>query len=198
MFLIGICGGSGSGKTTLALKLKKYFKSRKIGHLDCDSYYKDNSHLPLRERSKINFDHPRQIDFSLLYNDLKLLKNSKKIFIPKYSYKYHRRLRTRKTMYPKEIILLEGIHILHKKNILDLIDLSIFLDLDKKTRLERRIKRDKKERGRSKDEIIHAFNNKSEPMFKEFIEPKKTKTNLILSSKNIKLEKIITLVNNLY
>ena len=67
MFLIGICGGSGSGKTTLALKLKKYFKSRKIGHLDCDSYYKDNSHLPMRERSKINFDHPRQIDFSLLY-----------------------------------------------------------------------------------------------------------------------------------
>ena len=54
MFLIGICGGSGSGKTTLALKLKKYFKSRKIGHLDCDSYYIDNSHLPMKERSKIN------------------------------------------------------------------------------------------------------------------------------------------------
>ena len=101
-------------------------------------------------------------------------------------------------MYPKEIILLEGIHILYKKNISDLIDLSIFLDLDKKTRLERRIKRDKKERGRSKHDIIRAFNNQSEPMFKEFIEPKKSKTNLILSSKNIELEKIITLINNLY
>ena len=45
--------------------------------------------------------------------------------------------------------------------------------------------------------FFSAFYNKSEPMFKEFIETKKTKTNLILSSKNIKLEKIITLINNL-
>ena len=197
MFLIGILGGSGSGKATLALKLKKHFKSKKIGHISCDSYYKDNSHLPLKKRSKINFDHPEQIDFRLLYSDLQLLQNSKKILMPNYSYKYHRRLKSKKTMSPKEIILLEGIHILHDKKISDLIDLSIFLDLDQKTRLNRRIKRDKKERGRSKEDIISAFYNKSEPMFKEFIETKKTKTNLILNSKNIKLEKIITLINNL-
>ena len=197
MHIIGICGGSGSGKTTLANNLKQHFGSKRMAHIGCDSYYKKNNHLSLKKRSKLNFDHPHLIDFELLFDHLNSLKNMEKIYIPKYSYKTHKRLNTKQTLNPKGLIVLEGLHILYDNRILNLIDYCIFLDLNYKMRLKRRIKRDIMSRNRTKDDIIDRFLQMSEPMYKKYIKPKKNKADLILKCKKINIKKIITLINTI-
>ena len=75
MLIIGIYGGTGSGKTTIVKEIMSKFNSSDINVISQDSYYKDNSHVSLKKRSLINFDHPSSVDFELLYNHLKKLKN---------------------------------------------------------------------------------------------------------------------------
>ena len=74
-----------------------------------DSYYKDSSHLPMEVRQQINFDHPDAIDFKLLCDQLKDLKNGKAIEQPVYSYITCSRSKTETvTVEPAEVIIIEG------------------------------------------------------------------------------------------
>lgn len=65
MLIIGIAGGTGSGKTTVVNKISEKLKN-KVVVIPQDSYYKDQSHLPMEVRQELNFDHPDAIDFELL------------------------------------------------------------------------------------------------------------------------------------
>ena len=102
----------------------------------------------------------------------------------------------RQSLNPRSLIVLEGLHILYDDRILNLIDYSIFLDLDYKIRLKRRINRDIISRNRTKEDIVNRFFEMSEPMYKRFIKPKKSEANLILKSEKINIKKIITLINS--
>ena len=195
MTLIGICGGTGSGKSTLANKIESHFKSSGVVKIRSDSYYKNHSTLTFNDRSKINYDHPSSIDFELLINNLKNLENNKKIIEPIYSYKTHKRLKKSKIIFSKKIIIVEGLHIFCDKRIINLIDYSIYLDLDEKTRLQRRINRDVEFRGRSIDEVEQRYFSMCKPMHNKFINPSKKNADIILKCKNISLENILNLIS---
>ena len=70
MIVIGIAGGTGSGKTTVVNKIIDSFPAGEVAVLPQDSYYKDSSHVPPEERSKINFDEPDAIEWTLLEKHL--------------------------------------------------------------------------------------------------------------------------------
>ena len=195
MTLIGICGGTGSGKSTLTKKLEDHFKNKGVVKILSDSYYKNHINLNFKERSKINFDHPNAIDFEFLLKNLKDLKNNKKIKDPIYSYKTHKRLKKGNTVYSKNIVIVEGLHIFCDKRIVDLIDFKIFLDIDEKTRLKRRIERDVIFRGRSKYEIEERFFSMCKPMHENYINPSKKHADKILNSKDISLKNILNLIS---
>ena len=195
MTLIGICGGTGSGKSTLTKKLEDHFKNKGVVKILSDSYYKNHINLNFKERSKINFDHPNAIDFEFLLKNLKDLKNNKKIKDPIYSYKTHKRLKKGNTVYPKDIIIVEGLHIFCDKRIVDLIDFKIFLEIDEETRLKRRIERDVIFRGRSKYEIEERFFSMCKPMHENYIDPSKKYADKILNSKDISLKNILNLIS---
>ena len=76
MLIIGIAGGTGCGKTTVVNQILNELPEGEVGVISQDSYYKDTTHLDYKERVKINFDHPRSIDFDLLTAHLKDLKNT--------------------------------------------------------------------------------------------------------------------------
>jgi len=197
MILIGICGGTGSGKSTVARKIEKYFEKTGVVNMSVDSYYKNHADLNFEKRSKINFDHPDSIDFELLYNNLNSIKKNIKITQPIYSYKVHKRLKKKKLITPKEIIIIEGLHVFYNDKINKLLDLKIFLDVDNKTRLERRIIRDVKERGRSIDEIKKRYKKMCKPMYNKFILPTKNSADIISNSENSSIKKIIKLISKI-
>lgn len=68
MLIIGIAGGTGSGKTTVVNQIIKQLPTDEVCVISQDSYYNATDNLPYEERTKINFDHPRAIDFELIKN----------------------------------------------------------------------------------------------------------------------------------
>ena len=91
MLIIGIAGGTGSGKTTVVNQIIKQLPTDEVCVISQDSYYKETLNLSYEERTKINFDHPRAIDFELLIKHLKALKKGETVEQPVYSFVTHNR-----------------------------------------------------------------------------------------------------------
>ncbi len=180
MVIVAIAGGTGSGKTTLAKKIIDSYQNIKINYLSLDSYYKDFSQMSFNERSKINFDHPDSIDFDLFYQQINEYLKGSDIKTPTYSYKRHKRLKKKGNLRQGDLLIVDGILILLKKSIRDFFDLSIFLKVNYSERLKRRIRRDIKERGRSKIEISDRFYNMIKPMHKKYVKPSENFADVVL------------------
>ena len=143
MLIIGIAGGTGSGKTTVVKEITKLLSDSEIVVIPQDSYYKDNSHLPLEERLELNFDHPESIDFKLLVKQIKDLKANKAIEQPIYSYLTCSRSSTETVhVEPAHIIIVEGILIFTCAELRNVLDIKVFVDADADDRLGRVITRD--------------------------------------------------------
>ena len=180
MIIIGIAGGTGSGKTTVVNQILNQLTDDDIGIISQDSYYKDTSHLSFEERTKINFDHPRAIDFDLLVQQLKDLKNGKTIQQPVYSFVKHNRTSDTVVTHPRKVMIVEGILIFSNPELRDLCDIKIFVHADSDERLIRRTRRDLNERGRDLDEVLNRYQNTLKPMHEQFIEPTKAYADIII------------------
>lgn len=177
--VVGICGGSGSGKTTVAKAIAEAIPNKCV-IIAQDSYYKDNRHLPLPERAKLNYDHPDAFDHELLINHLQLLIQGRPIQQPIYDYSQHTRSDKTLLVSPAEVILLEGILIFNDERLRSLLDLKIFVDTDADIRLIRRVMRDVNERNRSLESVIMQYQTSVKPMHEAFIEPSKRYADIIL------------------
>ena len=180
MLIIGIGGGTGSGKTTVVNQILSEFPTGEVEVISQDSYYKDTSHLSFEERCKINFDHPKSIDFELLESHLKSLKNGENINQPVYSFKTHNRTDETTVTKPKKVVMVEGILILSNSELRSLFDIKIFVHADSDERLMRRLKRDIAERGRDLDEVLERYHTTLKPMHQQFIEPMKAFADIII------------------
>ena len=182
MLIIGIYGGTGSGKTTIVNMIASHFSSNDIEIISQDSYYKDNSDISYKDRCKLNFDHPDAIDFNLLHKHIKNLRKGETVEQPIYDFKIHNRLKKTIQIKPKKILILEGILIMCHAEIRSIFDLKIYINANSKTRMERRIKRDIVERGRSRDEVLKRYIETLKPMHEKFIEPTKIYANYIIEN----------------
>ncbi|MBL4560660.1 MAG: uridine kinase [Labilibaculum sp.] len=180
MLIIGIAGGTGSGKTTVVRKIIERLNQGDVAVLPQDSYYRDNVDLSLEERQEINFDHPRSIEFELLIDHLKKLKNDESIEQPIYSYLTCLRSDETIRVEPKGVIIVEGLLILTDPVLRDLMDLMVFVDCDADDRLNRVIKRDIIERGRSVEKVLDRYEKTVKPMHLQFIEPSKRYADIIV------------------
>ena len=180
MLIIGIAGGMGCGKTTVVNQIIDELPENEVGVISQDSYYKDTSHLSYEERTKINFDHPRAIDFDLLVNHLKTLKEGEPVHQPVYSFVKHNRTKDTVLTHPRKVMIVEGILILTHPEIRDMFDIKIFVHADSDERLIRRLKRDINERGRDLDEVLNRYQNTLKPMHQQFIEPTKEFADIII------------------
>jgi uridine kinase len=180
MLIIGIAGGTGSGKTTVVHQIMNELPETEVGIISQDSYYKQTHDLSYEERSRINFDHPRAIDFELLVAHLKDLKEGKAIDQPVYSFITHNRTDDTVHTHPRKVMIVEGILILTNPELRDLFDVKIYVHADSDERLIRRLKRDIAERGRDMEEVINRYQTTLKPMHEQFIEPTKAFADIII------------------
>ncbi|WP_336070153.1 uridine kinase [Mesoflavibacter sp. CH_XMU1404-2] len=198
MLIIGIAGGTGCGKTTVVNQILNELPEGEVGVISQDSYYKDTTHLSFDERVKINFDHPRSIDFELLEQHLKELKKGKSIDQPVYSFIKHNRTGDVIVTKPRKVMIVEGILILSHPEIRDLFDIKIFVHADSDERLIRRLKRDIKDRGRDIDEVLTRYQNTLKPMHQQFIEPMKEYADIIIPNNKyntVAIDIVKTIIN---
>ena len=180
MLIIGIAGGTGSGKTTVVHQIMNELPETEVGVLSQDAYYKENDNLSFEERALVNFDHPRAIDFELLVNHLKDLKEGKTIEQPVYSFVTHNRTDDTVVTHPRKVMIVEGILILTNPELRDLFDIKVFVHADSDERSIRRLKRDIAERGRDMEEVLNRYQTTLKPMHQQFIEPTKAFADIII------------------
>ena len=180
MLVIGIAGGTGSGKTTVVNKIIKSLPAGEVAVIPQDSYYKDSGHIPMEERSKINFDEPASIEWTLLEKQLRELKEGKSIEMPTYSYLTCTRQKETVHVEPRDVIIVEGILVLTQPSLCQLMDVKVFVDADADDRLIRVIARDCIERGRTPQMVIDRYQAVLKPMHERYIEPSKRKADLIV------------------
>ena len=180
MLIIGIAGGTGCGKTTVVNQILNELPEGEVGVISQDSYYQDTTHLSYDERVKINFDHPRSIDFDLLAKHLKELKDHKPIKQPVYSFVQHNRTGDTILTHPRKVMIVEGILILTNPELRDMFDIKIFVHADSDERLIRRLKRDISERGGDLNEVLSRCQTTLKPMHEQFIEPMKEYADIII------------------
>lgn len=182
MSIIGIAGSSGSGKTSLAVEIVKTLDLPWVIILSIDSFY--NSLTPEENRlahaNEFDLDSPQSIDFDLLYQCLKDLKQGKRTDIPTYSFEKHQRLDKTISLYSPHVIVLEGILSLNDPRILDMLDLKVYMEADADVCLSRRIVRDVRERGRTIEGTIKQWFSSVKPAFTKYVEPQREVADLIV------------------
>jgi len=180
MLIVGIAGGTGSGKTTVVRKVVEVFPNDEVIVIPQDSYYKDNGKISLEERQKINFDHPDSVEFELLIDHLKKLKEGQEIELPIYSYITCLRSKETIPIKPSRVVIVEGILILTDPGLRDMLDIKVFVDADADDRLGRVINRDIVERGRSVLTVLERYHLTVKPSHLQFIEPSKRYADIII------------------
>lgn len=190
MKIIGVCGGSGSGKTTLVEAVREHLSTDFVSVISQDSYYKNHETLTFEERCELNYDHPNAIDYDLFVSHLNQLKEGKSIDYPIYSYSEHLRSDQFIEVFPKPVVLVEGILIFAHTPLREQFTTTIFIDAADDTRLRRRTVRDIRTRGRTAEEVKHRFEDTILPMHNAHIEPHKQTSDYIFDNNKDDLSRL--------
>lgn len=184
VILISVCGGTASGKTTVAnLIAKSLPKKTKLCHLCLDSFYRADLTKAVKQNethTNINFDHPNSFDWDLAFNVIKKLQHKQTVQIPIYDYTISKRSDQTFLQKPVDVIIFEGILTLYNEKINQLANIKIYVDSPDDERFIRRFLRDKKERGRTDENIIAQWRKVVRPMHHQFIEPQKANADIVI------------------
>lgn len=153
-----------------------------ITYIPHDNYYKDLTNLTAEERAIRNFDHPDALDTFLLVEHLKKLKTHEAVRIPTYDFKTHSRLPGTEDVVPTRVIIVEGVLIFADDNVVDNVDIKIYVDTDADIRFIRRMQRDVMERQRTLDSVVEQYMTSVRPMHDLFVEPSKQHADIIIPS----------------
>jgi len=195
--IIGIAGGTGSGKSTVASSIFKKLPEKNISILEQDAYYKDQGNIPFEKRKQTNYDHPLAFDTDLLIEHIKSLKENITIQKPIYDFENHTRKLETVNVFPKEILIVEGIMVFEDSRLRDLMDIKIFVDTDADVRIIRRITRDIEERGRTLESVINQYFTTVKPAHDQFVEPSKKYADIIIPEGGLNLVAIDIIVSNI-
>ena len=179
--MVGIAGGSCAGKSTFAKRLQSRLGVKSTALLNQDAYYRDQSHLTVRERANINFDHPNAIEMPLFIRHIKQLIKGKPVQKPTYSYRKHARMDETKIIRPSKVLLVEGLFLYGPYPAEPLFKLRIYLDVPEDNRRDRRFSRDIKERSDTLDDMIMRWQRYTGPMHALYVEPQKKTADFVLS-----------------
>jgi len=179
--LVAIVGGSGAGKSWLAGQLQSILGT-KAARISLDDFYHDHPGLSPARRARINFDHPRAIDWPLVERVLRDCLAWRTTRVPQYDFKTHARLPRSRIFRPKPVILVEGLWLLRNPELRRLFGASIYIDCPAKVRLSRRQARDSSLRGRSVKSILSCFRDVVEPMNARFVTPQARRADILLKT----------------
>jgi len=169
--IIGICGGSGSGKTTLLNRLYTEYRDLKPSVFSMDNYYRPIEHQHVDKNGEVNFDLPTALDEEKLVRDLNRLVNGEEIVVKEYHFNSPPDKHVLITIKPSDILIVEGLFLFHYPKVRELLNYSIFIHVDHKIQLDRRLYRDQETRGYTREAILYQWENHVIPCFNNYLLP---------------------------
>lgn len=179
-YIIGITGGSGSGKTRFLETLLAGFGEEEVTCISQDDYYHPREYQLVDENGEFNFDRPESIDYEHFASDLLQLSEGKEVEKQEYTFNNPDAVPATIIRKPAPVILVEGIFIFHYPKISNLLDLRIFVDAMDYIKLQRRLKRDREERGYDADDVLYKYENHIMPSYQKYIAPHKDQSDLVV------------------
>ncbi|MAK07481.1 MAG: uridine kinase [Cytophagales bacterium] len=180
--VFGITGCSASGKSFIVEYLKERIPSSEVSFIFQDNYYKKREDQSKDKNGNYNFDLPSSFLNSELVEDIISLKNGNKVSRKEYNFNNPNIKQENIVVFPRRIIILEGLFILSDPNIKELIDHKIFIDSKTEIMLDRRIRRDSKMRGYDRIDVEYKFENHVIPSFMKYILPEKNNADFIVEN----------------
>jgi uridine kinase len=177
-YFIGVAGPSCAGKSYLANHLAEKLDAA-LFHLD--SYYRELNHLSLVQRAHYNFDSPDALDSDLLLQQVRQLYNGETIARPVYDFTTHSRTGEILELAPKPFVIVEGLFALHWETLRKTLGTKVFVDLGEETCLERRIERDIRERGRTREGVLEQYQTTVAPMARQFVYPTRLHADIVVT-----------------
>jgi len=177
--IIGIGGGSGSGKTTLLRRLGEVFNEQTPAIFSMDNYYNPIEAQQKDSNGIVNFDLPSAINEEQLTKDLISLSAGTPIEVKEYFFNSNPNKNVLLTIQPSRIIIVEGLFLFHYAGVKQLLDYTIFVDVEQETQLDRRIYRDQETRGYSRSAIIYQWENHALPCYENYIFPYKNTADFV-------------------
>ena len=196
-FVIGICGGSGSGKTTLLRKLKNTLGQERVSVFTMDNYYLPKEQQAKDKNNVINFDLPTALDEKKLNEDLSAIVGGQNIEVKEYFFNAPVNHTKTILIHTKEILIVEGLFLFHFEFVKKMLDFSIYVEVSPKHQLSRRIERDQKTRGYSKEDITYQWYEHVVPCFEKYILPYKHEASFIFKNDDTAKENVALLKSTL-
>eukprot|EP00405_Crypthecodinium_cohnii_P053754 CAMPEP_0206597648 /NCGR_PEP_ID=MMETSP0325_2-20121206/44221_1 /ASSEMBLY_ACC=CAM_ASM_000347 /TAXON_ID=2866 /ORGANISM="Crypthecodinium cohnii, Strain Seligo" /LENGTH=482 /DNA_ID=CAMNT_0054108593 /DNA_START=38 /DNA_END=1482 /DNA_ORIENTATION=- len=180
-FFIGIAGGTASGKSTVCQLIMDKLQNARVALISLDEFYRDLNEDEAKEPSKINFDEPSAFDVQSMVDCLDTLRRFEPVDVPVYDFATSRRSKELvRHLHPADVVIVEGILVLHIPELLSRFQMKVFVDTDPDVRLARRIQRDTVDRCRNISSVLSQYEKHVKPAFQEFVLPSKLKADVII------------------
>jgi phosphoribulokinase len=167
--LIGVAGDSGCGKSTFLRRLADLFGEETMTVICLDDYHSlDRKQRKVAGVTALN---PKANNFDLMYEQVKALKNGEEIMKPIYNHETGM-IDPPELIKPSPIVVIEGLHPMYDERVRELLDFSVYLDIDDEVKIAWKIQRDMAERGHSYEDVLAAINSRR-PDFNAYIDPQK-------------------------
>ena len=170
-YLIGIAGGSSSGKTSFLNQLVELMPENSISVISQDNYYYPKEQQSLDENGKHNFDLPTSIDRTSFHTDINQLLQGKEVRKKEYTFNNPNAVPREIITPASPVVLVEGLFVFYYKEVLESLDLRVFIEADENVKLKRRLKRDFEERGYSEESVLYQWSNHVVPAYENFLLP---------------------------
>ena len=175
--IVGIAGDSGAGKSTYVAHLRELLGKDRVTVITCDDYHS----LDRAERNKIGVTalHPwKANNLGLLVEHVWQLKQGRPIIKPTYDHTTGT-FGEPEEVHPKDVVLIEGLHILYLEKLREACDLNIYFDTDISLRVKWKVRRDAEQRGYTEEEVLAEIERRK-PDVEKYIEPQKAWADLII------------------
>lgn len=179
-FVIGVAGGTASGKTTVCDQIVQRLNDQCVVMLAQDSFYRGLTPEEKADVKNYNFDHPDAFDKDLILRTLQDLKARRVVEVPEYDFVTHARSAASHRVAPADVVIIEGILVLHMEELREVCNMRIFVDTDDDVRLARRIQRDVAERGRDVAGVIEQYTRFVKPSFDSYVAPSRRHADVII------------------
>jgi uridine kinase len=137
--------------------------------------------MSIVQRAHWNFDAPEALDTELLFTDIRQLHRGNSINKPIYDFTTHSRTKETELVEPRKYIIVEGLFALYWDEIAKLLGTKVFVDLGEDICLERRIERDIRERGRTRESVLEQYRTTVLPMAKQHVHPTRAKADIVVT-----------------
>lgn len=179
-YIVGITGGSASGKTTFLRRLLASFPAEDICLISQDNYYHPREIQQVDAQGVTNFDLPSSIDSESYAADVLRISQGLEVRRPEYTFNNPNAAPKELVFQPAPIVVVEGIFVFYFEEVAKLLDLKVYIDAEEHVKLQRRIVRDRDERGYGLEDVLYRYTNHVAPTYEKYIRPFKQDADIVI------------------